>query len=97
MTRGNQRERDRKKNEKAQKSVRTANTLTGTEFARKKEDDAAKMRAKQAAGKLSSDACRGVSLFSPSLALQRITQAICCFYVYSLCCCAPNRARLGPC
>ncbi|KAL4763170.1 4F5 domain protein [Aspergillus foveolatus] len=49
MTRGNQRERDRKKNEKAQKSIRTANTLSGTEFARKKEDDAAKMRAKQAA------------------------------------------------
>ncbi|KAL4899127.1 hypothetical protein BDW74DRAFT_163918 [Aspergillus multicolor] len=49
MTRGNQRDRDRKKNEKAQKGVKTANTMSGTAFARKKEDDAAKMRAKQAA------------------------------------------------
>ncbi|KAL4957900.1 hypothetical protein BDW69DRAFT_180143 [Aspergillus filifer] len=49
MTRGNQRDRDRKKNERDQAKIKTANTLSGTAFAKKKEDDAAKMRAKQAA------------------------------------------------
>ncbi|KAL4963232.1 4F5 domain protein [Aspergillus stella-maris] len=49
MTRGNQRDRDRKKTEKAMKGVKSANTMSGTAFARKQEDDAAKMRAKQAA------------------------------------------------
>ncbi|KAL4921120.1 hypothetical protein BDW62DRAFT_174979 [Aspergillus aurantiobrunneus] len=48
MTRGNQRDRDREKQRKKASQERTANTMSGTAFQRKKEDDAAKMRAKQA-------------------------------------------------
>ncbi|KAL3480030.1 hypothetical protein BJX99DRAFT_254915 [Aspergillus californicus] len=48
MTRGNQRERDRKKTEAENNKLKSANTLSGSKFAQKKEDDAAKMRAKQA-------------------------------------------------
>ncbi|BCS28944.1 4F5 domain protein [Aspergillus puulaauensis] len=48
MTRGNQRDRDREKQRKKAGAEKSANSLSGTEFARKKEDDAAKMRAKQA-------------------------------------------------
>ncbi|KAH7360048.1 hypothetical protein BKA66DRAFT_426242 [Pyrenochaeta sp. MPI-SDFR-AT-0127] len=45
MARGNQRDKAREKNLKA-----AAGTQSGTEFARTKEDQAAIMRAKQAAG-----------------------------------------------
>ncbi|KAL2863085.1 4F5 domain protein [Aspergillus lucknowensis] len=48
MTRGNQRERDRAKNLKEQSKQKGANTLSGSAFQRKKEDDAQKMREKQA-------------------------------------------------
>ncbi|KAI9376512.1 hypothetical protein BJX61DRAFT_538749 [Aspergillus egyptiacus] len=51
MTRGNQRDRDREKQRKKAASEKSANTLSGTEFQRKKEADAAKMREKQAKGK----------------------------------------------
>ncbi|PYI20947.1 hypothetical protein BO99DRAFT_411309 [Aspergillus violaceofuscus CBS 115571] len=49
MTRGNQRDRDRAKNNKEQSKKKSKNELTGTEFQRKKESDAAKMQAKQKA------------------------------------------------
>ncbi|KAL4790656.1 hypothetical protein BDV19DRAFT_372083 [Aspergillus venezuelensis] len=48
MARGNQRDVSREKNLKAQSKKKSANTLSGSEYAKKKEDDAAKMRAKQA-------------------------------------------------
>ncbi|KAL2816119.1 hypothetical protein BJX63DRAFT_430411 [Aspergillus granulosus] len=48
MTRGNQRDKAREKNLKEAAKKKTSNTLSGTEFQRKKEDDAAKMREKQA-------------------------------------------------
>ncbi|OJJ03784.1 hypothetical protein ASPVEDRAFT_85213 [Aspergillus versicolor CBS 583.65] len=48
MTRGNQRDRDRQKNLDKQAKLKSGNTLSGNAFARKKEDDAAKMREKQA-------------------------------------------------
>ncbi|KZF25714.1 four F5 protein [Xylona heveae TC161] len=49
MARGNQRDKAREKNLKAQSQVKKKNTQTGTEFARTKEDQAAIMREKQAA------------------------------------------------
>lgn len=49
MTRGNQRDRDREKALKAKAKQKTANTLSGSEFQRAKENNAAIMRAKQAA------------------------------------------------
>ncbi|KAK9565396.1 hypothetical protein V6Z88_003431 [Aspergillus fumigatus] len=54
MTRGNQRDRDREKALKAKAKQKTANTLSGSEFQRAKENNAAIMRAKQAAGSRSS-------------------------------------------
>ncbi|KAF2740868.1 hypothetical protein EJ04DRAFT_507857 [Polyplosphaeria fusca] len=51
MARGNQREKAREKNLKAQAGQKSKNTQSGTQFARTKEDQAAIMRAKQAAGK----------------------------------------------
>ncbi|KAL3437764.1 hypothetical protein BDV09DRAFT_161950 [Aspergillus tetrazonus] len=68
MTRGNQRDRDRERQRKKAESEKKANTLSGTAFARKKEEDAAKMRAKQAAGKLSSDVLQGCFFVLSSLA-----------------------------
>jgi len=49
MARGNQREKAREKNLKEQSGKGKKNALSGTEFARAKEDVAAIMRAKQAA------------------------------------------------
>ncbi|KAF2840761.1 hypothetical protein M501DRAFT_1056074 [Patellaria atrata CBS 101060] len=49
MARGNQRDKAREKNMKAQAGVKSKNTQSGTEFQRTKEDQAAIMRAKQAA------------------------------------------------
>jgi hypothetical protein len=51
MTRGNQRDRDREKALKAKAKQKGGNNLSGTEFQRAKENNAAIMRAKQAAGK----------------------------------------------
>ncbi|PTU17635.1 hypothetical protein P175DRAFT_0445255 [Aspergillus ochraceoroseus IBT 24754] len=48
MTRGNQRNKDRERNEKEMAKKRNANNLSGSEFQRKKESDAEKMRIKQA-------------------------------------------------
>ncbi|KAL4782388.1 hypothetical protein BJX76DRAFT_359010 [Aspergillus varians] len=48
MARGNQREVSRQKQEKKDREKKSANNLSGSDLARKKEDDAAKMRAKQA-------------------------------------------------
>ncbi|KAL3459247.1 hypothetical protein BJX64DRAFT_291366 [Aspergillus heterothallicus] len=68
MTRGNQRDRDREKQRKKAASEKSANNLSGTAFQRKKEDDAAKMREKQAKGGLDSQLAslwwRGVSFNS---------------------------------
>ncbi|KAI9038492.1 4F5 domain protein [Aspergillus affinis] len=47
MTRGNQREKARAKNQKAEGAVKSKNTMTGTEFQRHKESSAAIMREKQ--------------------------------------------------
>ncbi|KNG83464.1 hypothetical protein ANOM_007830 [Aspergillus nomiae NRRL 13137] len=58
MTRGNQRDQDRIKNQKKQNKKKSANTLSGTQFQQKKESDAEIMRRKQAsadAAKTSSD------------------------------------------
>ncbi|KAF2266606.1 hypothetical protein CC78DRAFT_542248 [Lojkania enalia] len=51
MARGNQRDKAREKNlkEQARQAQKSKNTQSGTEFARTKEDQAAIMRAKQAA------------------------------------------------
>ncbi|KAH7085191.1 hypothetical protein BKA63DRAFT_499158 [Paraphoma chrysanthemicola] len=49
MSRGNQRDKDREKKEKAKQGMKGKNTQSGTEFARSKEDQAAIMRAKQQA------------------------------------------------
>ncbi|KAF2204770.1 hypothetical protein GQ43DRAFT_363898 [Delitschia confertaspora ATCC 74209] len=51
MARGNQREKAREKNLKEQSGKAKKNTMSGTEFQKAKEDAAAIMRAKQAAGK----------------------------------------------
>ncbi|ORY10858.1 hypothetical protein BCR34DRAFT_468545, partial [Clohesyomyces aquaticus] len=51
MARGNQRDKAREKTLKEQAGKKSKNNLSGTEFARTKEDQAAIMRAKQAAGK----------------------------------------------
>ncbi|KAL2833281.1 hypothetical protein BDW59DRAFT_156782 [Aspergillus cavernicola] len=48
MTRGNQRDKAREKQRKKADAEKSGNSLTGSEFQRKKEDDAAKMREKQA-------------------------------------------------
>ncbi|KAL5334446.1 hypothetical protein BJX70DRAFT_402580 [Aspergillus crustosus] len=48
MTRGNQRDRDRQKNLDKQAKLKGGNNLSGTAFQKKKEDDAQKMREKQA-------------------------------------------------
>ncbi|KAL4879777.1 hypothetical protein BJY04DRAFT_219860 [Aspergillus karnatakaensis] len=48
MTRGNQRDRDRQKNLEKQAKLKAGNQLSGTQFQKKKEDDAQKMRDKQA-------------------------------------------------
>ncbi|KAK1139587.1 hypothetical protein N8T08_000660 [Aspergillus melleus] len=47
MTRGNQREKARAKNQKAESAVKSKNTMTGSEFQRHKESSAAIMREKQ--------------------------------------------------
>ncbi|OCK83631.1 hypothetical protein K432DRAFT_379336 [Lepidopterella palustris CBS 459.81] len=49
MARGNQRDKAREKNQKEMASRKKSNQLSGTEFQRTKEDQAAIMRAKQAA------------------------------------------------
>ncbi|KAK4988093.1 hypothetical protein LTR66_007416 [Elasticomyces elasticus] len=49
MARGNQRDKAREKNQKALASQKGGNKMSGTEFAREKENVAAIMRAKQAA------------------------------------------------
>ncbi|KAK7511181.1 hypothetical protein IWX49DRAFT_590696 [Phyllosticta citricarpa] len=49
MARGNQREKAREKNQKAQAGLKNKNNMSGSEFQRAKEDAAAIMRAKQAA------------------------------------------------
>ncbi|KAL2784364.1 hypothetical protein BJX65DRAFT_270261 [Aspergillus insuetus] len=50
MARGNQRDKAREKNLKEAAKKKNSNTLSGSEFQRKKEDDALKMREKQAKG-----------------------------------------------
>ncbi|KAF2142416.1 uncharacterized protein K452DRAFT_226403 [Aplosporella prunicola CBS 121167] len=50
MARGNQRDKAREKNQKEASKLKSKNSQSGTEFARTKEDQAAIMRAKQAAG-----------------------------------------------
>ncbi|PLB54352.1 four F5 protein [Aspergillus steynii IBT 23096] len=47
MSRGNQREKARAKNLKAESQVKNKNTMTGSEFQRHKESSAAIMREKQ--------------------------------------------------
>jgi len=49
MARGNQRDKAREKNLKEQSQQKRKNTLSGTEFARTKEQQATIMREKQAA------------------------------------------------
>ncbi|KAF1850019.1 uncharacterized protein K460DRAFT_400111 [Cucurbitaria berberidis CBS 394.84] len=49
MARGNQRDKAREKNLKAAAGSKSKNGQSGTEFARTKDDQAAIMRAKQAA------------------------------------------------
>ncbi|UNI16120.1 hypothetical protein JDV02_002588 [Purpureocillium takamizusanense] len=49
MARGNQRDQARAKNQKAQASVKSKNSMSGTEFAKAKEAAADIMRQKQAA------------------------------------------------
>ncbi|KAF2153117.1 hypothetical protein K461DRAFT_277920 [Myriangium duriaei CBS 260.36] len=49
MARGNQRDKAREKNQKAAAGVKSKNNMSGSEFAKAKEDAAAIMRAKQAA------------------------------------------------
>jgi len=49
MARGNQRDKAREKTQKELASKKSKNTQSGTEFAKTKEDQAAIMRAKQAA------------------------------------------------
>lgn len=49
MARGNQRDKAREKNQKEAAKAKSKNSMTGTEFAKAKEDAAAIMRAKQAA------------------------------------------------
>ncbi|KAF2035326.1 4F5 domain protein [Setomelanomma holmii] len=56
MSRGNQRDKDREKKEKAMKGMKGKNTQSGTEFARTKEDQAATMRAKQQAAEAKKNA-----------------------------------------
>ncbi|KAH0543818.1 hypothetical protein FGG08_001857 [Glutinoglossum americanum] len=51
MARGNQREKAREKTLKEQATQKKKNTQSGTEFARTKEQQAAIMREKQAAGR----------------------------------------------
>ncbi|KAB8243118.1 hypothetical protein BDV35DRAFT_396186 [Aspergillus flavus] len=48
MTRGNQRDQDRIKNQKKAAKKKTANSLSGTQYQQKKESDAEIMRRKQA-------------------------------------------------
>ncbi|KAL4937602.1 hypothetical protein BDV06DRAFT_226800 [Aspergillus oleicola] len=62
MTRGNQRDRDREKQRKKAGQEKSANTLSGSAFQRKKEDDAAKMREKQA----KADAKKATSVPAPA-------------------------------
>ncbi|WEW55544.1 hypothetical protein PRK78_000975 [Emydomyces testavorans] len=50
MTRGNQREKAREKNQKEMAQQKKKTNMSGTEFARTKEAQAAIMRAKQEAG-----------------------------------------------
>lgn len=57
MARGNQRDKAREKTQKEMAGKKSKNTQSGTEFARTKEDQAAIMRAKQAAA----DAKKGES------------------------------------
>ncbi|XHG00550.1 hypothetical protein AWENTII_003989 [Aspergillus wentii] len=52
MTRGNQRDNDRKKALKKQADAKSKNTMTGSQFQRAKEDNASIMRQKQEAGML---------------------------------------------
>lgn len=52
MTRGNQREKAREKNQAKDAASKKKNGQTGTEFARTKEAQAAIMREKQAKGRL---------------------------------------------
>ncbi|KAL2355675.1 hypothetical protein BJ546DRAFT_639888 [Cryomyces antarcticus] len=49
MARGNQRDKAREKNQKEMAGKKAKNTLSGTEFAKEKENVASIMRAKQAA------------------------------------------------
>ncbi|CAI6338656.1 unnamed protein product [Periconia digitata] len=49
MARGNQREKAREKNLKASAGQKSKNAMSGTEYAKAKEDTAAIMRAKQEA------------------------------------------------
>ncbi|RMZ30201.1 hypothetical protein D0859_05689 [Hortaea werneckii] len=51
MARGNQRDKAREKNQKAAASVKSKNSMSGTEYQREKEKVAAIMLAKQKAGK----------------------------------------------
>ncbi|KAF2742388.1 hypothetical protein M011DRAFT_412724 [Sporormia fimetaria CBS 119925] len=60
MARGNQREKAREKNLKEQAGKKNKNTMSGSEFAKAKEDAAAIMRAKQEAGEFFFMCCMGV-------------------------------------
>ncbi|EHY54046.1 hypothetical protein HRR83_004693 [Exophiala dermatitidis] len=59
MARGNQREKAREKNLKEQASQKKKNTLSGTEFQRTKEQQAAIMREKQAKAEAAKAAAAG--------------------------------------
>ncbi|EXJ84872.1 hypothetical protein A1O3_05547 [Capronia epimyces CBS 606.96] len=59
MARGNQREKAREKNLKEQASTKKKNSLSGTEFQRTKEAQAAIMREKQAKGGFSASNAAG--------------------------------------
>ncbi|KAF2769667.1 hypothetical protein EJ03DRAFT_272036 [Teratosphaeria nubilosa] len=65
MARGNQRDKAREKNQKAAGQEKSKTTASGTEQARNKENVAAIMRAKQAAG--TSSVHREKRLFVPAI------------------------------
>ncbi|KAF2677235.1 hypothetical protein K458DRAFT_162629 [Lentithecium fluviatile CBS 122367] len=90
MARGNQRDKAREKNLKKAAEQKSGNKMSGTEFAKAKEDTAAIMRAKQAAGK--SSPLFGESRFLPCTGGQQEFQM--CELMCGLTRVQPKRARL---
>ncbi|KAK7633426.1 hypothetical protein BKA81DRAFT_361733 [Phyllosticta paracitricarpa] len=103
MARGNQREKAREKNQKAQAGLKNKNNMSGSEFQRAKEDAAAIMRAKQAAGTSSPFHHRhlltGVfaSRRQKSRRFQEEMSFICLFLSFSLSSSTELRSRVGCC